>query len=153
MNDGCAAQRQLYVLGIAQSDIKSIVNKILLFSHTPSASDEKTEWVMQGMVDYELDLPECCWGQFMVEVLGVEVMVWPTIADDDWASDIFLDIWWRCPNTREDCIVDGKIVDQFVDAIGAQNCKMITFTTGELYLMTPEESVEYADLFVVLHKR
>lgn len=152
MNDGCPMQRQLYVLGIAQSDIKNIVNKILLFSHTPSASDEKTEWVMQGMVDYELDLPECCWGQFMVEVLGVEVMVWPTIADDDRASDIFLDIWWRCPNTREDCIVDGKIVDQFVDAIGAQNCKMITFTTGELDLLGPEEP-EHADLFLVLHKR
>lgn len=66
---------------------------------------------------------------------------------------IYLDIWWRSPKTREDCIVDGRVIDQFVDAIGTQNCKMITFTTGERYLMSPEESIIYADMFVVLHKR
>jgi len=43
---------------------------------------------------------------------------------------IFLNIWCRSPNTREDCIVDGKIVHQFVNAIGIHNCKTIAFCTG-----------------------
>jgi len=65
---------------------------------------------------------------------------------------IFLDIWCRSPNTREHCIVDGKIVDQFVDAIGIHNCKTIAFCTGAIYLSDPEESI-FCEPYVVLHKR
>lgn len=77
----------------------------------------------------------------------------PTRKPHVYGPGIFLDIWWRSPKTREDCIVDGRIVDQFLDAIGTQNSKMITFTTGQLYRMSPEESIIYADLFVVFHKK
>lgn len=152
MNNDCAADRQLYALGVAESEMKAIIKRILQFNHGPSVSDEKSEDIMIAMYDYSLPEPKEVSSLFIVEVLGVVVQVWPSPATNDPRSELLLDISWRPPSTKEDCVVDGKIVDKFVDAIGVHNCKMITFCTGGIDVTGPVDSI-FSDPFVVLYKK
>ncbi len=153
MSDVDPIELQLFAQGIAQSDMKVIVEKLFRFNYTASESKTKTESLMTPMCESGLPAPDGAWELFTIEVLGVAVTVYPIVTNDDPSSDMYLDISWRCPNTKEDCIIDGEIVDKFVDAIGIHNCKRIIFCAGPFDLLSAEESIVYADMFVVLHEK
>lgn len=150
MND-CAADRQLYALGVDQTEMKAIIQRILQFNHSLSVSEARSEDIITAMYDYALPEPKEVSSLFIVEVLGVDVQVWPSPSTNDPHSELMLDISWRPPSTKEQCVVDGEIVDKFVDAIGIQNCQMITFCTGEIDLSGWDGSI-FAEPFVVLYK-
>jgi hypothetical protein len=153
MENDCAADRQLYFWMLNPVDMNKILEKLCNLHHSPSMSAQIAEEMMKDLrgsvLPERITLPPLN----LINILGVQVQFGPILMGDH-ENELFLDISWRPPSTKEDCVVDGQIVDNCLDAVGINNCKMITFCTGGIDVTGPTDPVDsiFAEPFVVLYK-